>query len=136
VTFFGPFAPAWVQKHWTQLQSSLEKLIAHEHRQGFTLPALYENMTNGTWGVWVLGNFSAVVVTQIYRQQNGDLMCSINLCGGDSVVDHAQLATDTIELYARMHGCVGIEIIGRKGWGKVVRPMGYEHYYTSVVKRF
>ncbi len=42
---------------------------------------------------------------------------------------------DEFEIWAHNQGAHYIEIAGRKGWEKIMKPHGFKHNYTSLMKR-
>ena len=60
-------------------------------------------------------------------------MLRIWLAGGDmdSSID-AML--EAAEFHAAQHECDGIEVVGRRGWEKVLKPYGFEHKRVVLIK--
>ncbi len=56
----------------------------------------------------------------------------IFLAGGemDQIVDMDSSAVE----FAKMNGCTGMSIAGRKGWAKVLKEKGYQETYTVLGK--
>lgn len=135
----GPMEVVWAEQpaNWTRVRPHLEKLVAHEDKHGMTLPGLCERIRDGRFKLWFLtpgkGRIDAVFLTAMYTQQNGRLILSLSWAGGQDVVDVADLIS-VFEAYARMQGCWAIEVIGRKGWERVLRPHGYGHFFTGLLK--
>jgi len=55
------------------------------------------------------------------------------LAGGDMDAN-IDAVLEAAEFHAREHDCAGIEIGGRKGWERVLKPYGYEHRCVVLVK--
>jgi len=66
----------------------------------------------------------AVCVTQIIEGQYGS-QCFIRHCAGENREDWLKYLP-LIELWAKGCGCASVELIGRKGWIRVLQPNGYE----------
>lgn len=60
-------------------------------------------------------------------------MLRIWLAGGDmeSCLDTMLEASD---YYAEKHECDGIEVVGRRGWEKVLKPHGFSHKRVMLIK--
>ena len=60
-------------------------------------------------------------------------MLRIWLAGGDmgSSIDSI---LEAAEYHAAEHECDGIEVLGRRGWEKVLKPYGYEHKRVMLIK--
>ena len=41
---------------------------------------------------------------------------------------------EAAEYHAEKHDCDGIEVSGRKGWERVLKPYGYEHKRVKLIK--
>lgn len=130
----GPFSNVWVHKFWPLIAPKLQKLIDHEFDHGFTLDSLYNQIMQSKFQVWLTNDHAAVLLTSMSEQPDGAIICSLCSAGGENVVENRDEILTTVEHYARMHGCYGIEIVGRKGWERVVRDYGYEHFYTAQIK--
>tara|TARA_R110000765_G_scaffold2319_1_gene7000 strand:- start:166 stop:558 length:393 start_codon:yes stop_codon:yes gene_type:complete len=60
-------------------------------------------------------------------------MLCIWLAGGD-MESSIENILEAAEFHAREHECHGIEVLGRKGWEKVLKPYGYEHKRVMLIK--
>jgi|TARA_Y100000588_G_scaffold134627_1_gene148034 hypothetical protein len=58
----------------------------------------------------------------------GDMSATVD---GESVVSAVLNAAD---YHAHKHNCAGVELEGRKGWEKVLKPYGFEHKRIVLVK--
>lgn len=128
----------WLDRteNWTQVEPVIRRLIEHEHRHGMTLSALAQRIASGQYKVWLLygeGVLSGFFMTAMYAQQNGRLVCSLSWCAGEDVI-HPDVVLPRIERYARDNGCFAIEVMGRRGWERVLRGEGFEHFYTGLIK--
>jgi len=98
-----------------------------------TVAGLTQRIQSGQYRVWVLGDFQAVFLTTLYVQQNGRLVLSLSWACGDEAIQ-PDLIWPRIEAYAREHDCYAVEIMGRKGWERVMRPFGFEPFYVGIIK--
>ena len=60
-------------------------------------------------------------------------MLRIWLAGGD-MESSIESILATAEFHAKEHECDGIEVVGRRGWEKVLKPYGYEHKRVVLIK--
>lgn len=127
--------PSWAARNWPLIYPHVQKLIEHETEQGFTPQAIFDGIQSGRWQLWVVGNADAIVLTTTYEQQAGHCIFSVNMAGGANVVGKVPEILEVLQSYARLNGCSGVEIVGRKGWEKLIRPYGYSHFYTAWFKR-
>ena len=124
----------WLESNFQHIKSHLDRLCEEQHLFGMTTVRLAQNIQKGSHRVWVWGDFEAVFLTSLYHQQNGRLMCSLSWAVGENVISDKRVILEPIERYARDHECYGIEIMGRKGWERVTRDLGFRFMYQSVIK--
>lgn len=129
----GPMEVSWVDRNWSRIAPLLAKLCERQCEHGMTVQGLGQRIANGTYKVWVMGDFECVFLTSIYPQQNGRLMLSLSWAAGEGATDPNN-GLHYIEAYARMHGCYGVEVMGRKGWERVLKGFGYNPFYVGVMK--
>tara|TARA_R110000751_G_scaffold27264_1_gene72063 strand:- start:640 stop:1041 length:402 start_codon:yes stop_codon:yes gene_type:complete len=60
-------------------------------------------------------------------------MLRIWLAGGD-MESSIDLMLEAAEFHAAQHECDGIEVVGRRGWEKVLKPYGFEHKRVVLIK--
>ena len=83
--------------------------------------------------MWVWGDFDAIFLTTIFRQANGRLCCSLSWAVGEDAL-HPDVIYPVIEGYARLNGCQTLQIMGRKGWARVMREHGFELADQTIAK--
>ena len=75
-------------------------------------------------------NGASVFKVQLYPQRR--TLC-IWLAGGEMDAN-LEAVMEAAEYHAKKHECDGIEVSGRKGWEKVLKPYGYEHKRVKLIK--
>lgn len=114
----------------TDIQSALE--YGHGERN---LKDITDSIQKGDKQVWVHSTedlFTGTVITEIIQYPRKKT-CQIIYLGGDSslkFLDELQV----IEEWARLNNCVDIQVIGRKGWLRVLKNQDYRERYTTVGK--
>ena len=78
-------------------------------------------------------NGATVFRIALYPQKR---MLRIWLFGGIVGTGRANLDTvmEAADFHAKEHECDGIELVGRRGWEKVLKPYGYEHKRVVLIK--
>lgn len=77
----------------------------------------------------------AALLTEVVPYDAGPLMQTRWATSHDLKI----LLTDfapAVEAWAKEHGCVGALVEGRKGWERAMKRLGYEHFSTTLIKRF
>ena len=70
------------------------------------------------WVQYLDGEPAAVVVTAIERYPSRDVL-KVMLAAGKDAKRWKPYAQHAVEEFARATGCSSVEIVGRRGWGKV-----------------
>lgn len=88
----------------------------------YTLEEVFEDLIARKKQLWVGGKTSitAVLITEIFNQDNGQRFCHVSLCAGDGAIDCIP-HLETVEKWAKESGCNRIEIAGRRGWAKLLK---------------
>lgn len=99
----------------------------------WTKDELLANAISGHVQVWVveLDNFyTMIVMTQIYRNTVAATL-QIFWAYGEDMFRALDLMSDVFDAYGAQHGATKLEIVGRKGFERVLRPYGFEPRYTA-----
>jgi len=92
----------------------------------FTLPDIYEMVQRGLLQLWLchdaVGFFFAFVTHFVdYPRKRTIRFC---MAGGSRAKECLPLLP-LVENWALSHGCTGGEVVGRKGWAKLLEMYGY-----------
>lgn len=102
------------------------RLIERVPDRDKTLSEIYHGIRNKSfqlWAAWEHDGIKAVLITQTYRL-NGEQICSLFILAGDDMRRWFHYLP-TIEEWALSKGCKAMQLVGRKGWGRVLKPHGY-----------
>ena len=96
-----------------------------------------ENVLNKSMQLWVVlvsGQLKAVCVTQIDQYKRGKVL-SAPIIGGEDMDKWVEALDDTLTRYAKEQGCVLLSGGGRKGWERVLKPLGWvaDYQYRKVI---
>ena len=75
----------------------------------------------------------AYAITGIYSPDGTSITAQIYM-GAASNMDGFLSVFDQFEVWAKKNGVTFIEVIGRKGWEKKMKPYGFCHNYTALIK--
>jgi hypothetical protein len=94
-----------------------------------TLEDVVQSIQTGAMQFWPAPRGCAVTEVVNYPQKK---VLHIFLAGGemDQIIDMDSSAVE----FAKMNGCTGMSIAGRKGWAKVLKNKGYEETFTVLGK--
>ena len=89
---------------------------------------------NTLWRVEEGSELAAYVVTNIYTVDGLNNVAQIHLMTAEDMTEVLPLI-DYFTIWAKQRGAEWVEVIGRKGWERALKPYGFIHEYTSVMKR-
>mgnify|MGYP000099291797 FL=1 len=118
------FAEAW-ERSKPFLADALEK-----SGNEYTVADVLKELEDDQAIFYPTRNGASVFRIGLYPQKR---MLCIWLAGGDmeSSIDSI---LEAAEFHAKQHECDGIEVLGRRGWEKVLKPYGYEHKRVMLIK--
>ena len=112
----------------------VETFIKQTDDEDTTSKDIYENLKSGKWSLWIgmLHEEITFVGTTSFVTYPSGKMCRVETLAGDNMDDWFYMLKD-LEEWAKLNGCIAMDIFGRKGWEKVLKPAGYE--FESVLLR-
>lgn len=111
---------------FTRLRHHVQAAL--EHNGGtYAMDEVERRIADGRFRVWATDN--AIVLTEICRLPSKTLL-NIALGGGE--LEQVKDLVLRVEGEAKDLGCVGVSIIGRRGWGKALD--GYREAATVYMK--
>ncbi len=124
------------QFHWKEAEAFLREAIDRDDQDGYLL-SMQARVFAGVNSLWQITEDSKTVgyaVTVVYTVTGLDRVVQIYLAGGDSLESFLE-QFDYFVAWALKRDINFIEVQGRKGWEKVLRPLGFRHNYTSLLRR-
>lgn len=102
----------------------------------FTLDDIKFACIDGKMQLWVgvNGEISVLALTTIDVYPRSKFLRFV-YCGGRGW-RHVAHSHKMIEMFAKKHGCVGMDAIAREGWLDWLLPFGYKKRAVYLVKRF
>lgn len=121
-------------EYWDIAKEYLNPSIAM-NRGAFTAEDLYQLISDKDMQLWGVhdGALKAVFITQIVEYIRIKRLRLV-LIGGHEIENWLEIVSECMDKFAKENGCTGIELWGRKGWIKRLKPLGYEEYETVVIK--
>jgi hypothetical protein len=129
-------SPIDAQVHWPEAEEHLAKAVGNEYEEqqlriikGRVFAGL-----NTLWKVEEEGQPVAWCTTLIYTGDGLTNIVQIQL-GTSEDLKFLLDKIDEFEVWAFNHGAHYIEVVGRQGWTKPLKALGFEHNYTSLLKQ-
>ena len=95
-----------------------------------TITGIFERILSGHYQLWLAyssNNLDGIALSNIESWDNGTKTLFVEGCAGKSAQIHIEQAMQSIEAYARDNGCADINVIGRKGWVKLLPAYALTH---------
>lgn len=126
-----------VRQHWPEAESWLLRAVHGRDPERY-MRNVQASLFAGISTLWRIeeefGELSAYCVTNTYTVDGMNTIAQIHLMTAESIEDVLPLM-DYFTVWAKKKGADWIEVIGRKGWERMLRPYGFTHEYTSLMKR-
>lgn len=119
----GGVPAEYVHAVWPKAKKVLKRVV--KPKTGYDLPSVYRELICSTMQLWVIGDFQAVVVTQIKVLPLHNVLWIMFIAGTD--MDEWRDDWQKVqEAYARYNNCEAVEFAGRRGWERIAK--GYKDY--------
>jgi hypothetical protein len=123
-------------RHWPAVETVLGPAVAHSRGQ-FTLLDIKRFIAQGKMGcVTVMNDEGRIIaaLTAVFLDYPQHRAMQVQFLGGTEGLFWGRHMLAMVEQLARNAGCTRIEFQGRKEWGSVLRPDGYEAVSTLYEK--
>lgn len=107
--------------YWPEISRQLDT-VPHIWSQWYTKEAIHLGVLRGEFDVWCVGpsdKVRLVVFTRLHDYATGRVL-HLSFAFGQELEKCLPNLTATLEAYAHHTGCVRCEIIGRRGWEKIL----------------
>jgi len=133
---YALLAPANVDKNWMTIAPWIAQAIEGS-RVAQDLEQIKTRAMNGSMQIWVGAmpkskNVSLVLVTEAILIDEVPMLVLRMLAGVD--IDECLPDMAMIENWATNKGFHSLQIWGRKGWERKLKPLGFRHEYTILSK--
>lgn len=125
--FASLLSEAQFQKLWPQIEGSMD-LIPHTW-EDLTKESVVYRALNRSLQVWGVGDelIEMVLFTQLAHYATGSVLQVIWGAGEGKIYEKAGDAVDaSLEYFAITQECKRIDIIGRGGWERILKPRGFK----------
>ena len=77
----------------------------------------------------------SAMVTSVISYPLKRYLC-VTFVGGEGFLNYVNEVHEELAWYAEKFQCEGIELIGRKGWERALKHLGFENKYTFLSEEF
>ena len=101
-----------------------------------TAKEIYQGLKKRRYQLWIAWDeqIRACCITETIHHEPDGFLCTIVMCAGDNLrrwINHIK----TIEEWAESKGCFAIELVGRKGWEKILKYKVTGHDGNELIMR-
>jgi len=125
-------------EHIDSVWEETEHLIQRTDDRESNSQDIYKAVKSGQWQLILVigekGIQAACTVSFVYYP-TGNKMCRIETVAGDNIQEWAY-HLQSVEEWAKLNKCVAMDIFGRKGWEKFLKPSNYEFEAVLLRKYF
>ena len=134
-----------VPEMWPWVRERVQHGVDRSHDR-MTVEGLYAKAESGEWDlhfVWASDDEAtgegaervlAVLLTQLYREMGGDIVCAVRFIAGANRAEWLWLI-EALELYAVQNGCTLMSIPGRRAWARELKDFDYRQTAVILEKR-
>lgn len=97
-----------------------------------SVDTVLQNLADGRSQAWTFDGF--IVVTSVVAYESHSRL-RIAYTAGNMTEEAMAKGLEVLERFAKSVGCTGVEIYGRQGWVRRLKPYGYKQQYAVVLKR-
>ena len=121
-----------VDVFWDKVKNWVYKVVVQSNGR-HTLDSTYKLLKQGTMTMFLITDkkklCAVYVVQKVYYPAK--IVLGILFCGGSKVIKEIKKIEKFFLNYAKEQKCDGLEIIGRKGWDKVIKKNNLEFKRTG-----
>ena len=122
-----------VRQYWPEAEEQLRRAVRGMDPDRY-MRNVQASVFSGVSTLWRIGEDAAYVVTNMYTIDGLSTVAQIHLMTAEDMESILPLM-DYFTIWAKKRGADWIEVIGRKGWERKLKPYGFNHEYTSLMKR-
>ena len=85
----------------------------------FGIDSLLQFLDRRVLQLWVYGTFQTILITEIVHHPNYSVLV-LKFGAGKITPEILRAGRGVVLPWAKMYGCTRVEVVGRRGWGKVL----------------
>jgi hypothetical protein len=119
---------------WPSVEPFIQRVV--DKGSDKTTKDVLKGLKKRRYQLWIAWDeqIRACCITETIHYEPDGLLCSILMCAGDNLkrwIKHIK----TIEEWAKSKGCFAIELVGRKGWEKILKYKVTGHDRNALIMR-
>lgn len=134
----GAFRQEQLAHYWPHIANALAR-VPHIWENHHTLESLHNDAIEGriqVWGVGSKSRWDMILFTDVWKEANtGIATMRIFLAVGKGIDDYLDLIDAQLDRFAAKVGCDFVEIIGRDGWARLLKKIGFRQEAVILRRR-
>ena len=129
--------PELIPVIWPIVKPMLEAPIKYSHNE-LCIDDMYDRLIKGEMLLLTINKKSEVVAAITCEKRDfptGKTILNVTTAGGSALQDWFEDLDKVMDRVAKEYGCEEIYIVGRPGWVRVLKNVGYEKIHTVVSRK-
>lgn len=129
-----PVPVEYVELVWDKVEPLLSKATDASNDR-YDTDKIKVDLYNGSKMLWIMVNEEEeidVALTTSIEDYSGKRAIRVSFAGGKDLLKNIPLARDTIKEFGQSVGCTVLEVLGRRGWDRALKPYGYRLSYVCM----
>ena len=129
--------PNMVPIVWPMVEDMLKRPLEHSNNE-LNIETVFMRIIKGDMLLVTISKGSDIVAAIAIEQttfDTGKKIMNLTLVGGDDMHEWMHKFDEVTQNLAKDYGCEEIYIIGRKGWVRALRSLGFDTVHTVVSKK-
>jgi hypothetical protein len=124
--------PEYLDVVWPKVSEFIKRSVDYSYGR-WSVEDVYRFISEGKMVLWIAHDNNSIVAASvtIVSDYPSKKFLGIQFLGGSSMNMWKEDGLDIIKDFARKCGCDGIEVIGRKGFGKYLMENGFTMPYVT-----
>lgn len=115
---------------WHEARNNIRKAVRTNPSVSYL--KVFQDEKEGYCKFWEYGKCHFVTRVDANRDGTRLVVC---LLAGEELFEWGYELAEELEALAKAEGCQKIAVEGRLGWVKLLKPLGYEHEVTTMVRQ-
>ena len=120
-----------VDLSWSAVGPILGRATDESHGR-HSVMSVHDDLVEGRKQLWIAFedlDIKGIVVTRVVDYPHRRVLL-IQFCAGDGLEEWRGPMLDLLEMYAMDVGCDGLELVGRKGWARMLAQHGWTQEFV------
>ena len=122
---------------WPQIEPMLSKAVAHSNGE-ICISDIYERSISGDMLILTASSDDEILVALAIEKREfatGKAVLNVTLAGGERLKEWMEEIDKSLVQLAKDYNCSELYIVGRNGWDRALKHIGYGRVHTVVSKK-